>query len=415
MGRSASSHRDGSILGGVLLLAGSCIGAGMLAVPVVTGVAGFIPSLFMFFLAWAFMTTTGLLLLEANLALGHNLSLISLAEKTLGPMGKLLCWLLFLFLFYSLSIAYIAASGGTLATLSLELFSFPLPNWVGSVFFTLVFGTVLYIGTRHVDYLNRLLMLGLFLAYALLVILGLQYVKADHLLERAWPYAFAALPVLIIAFGFHNMVPSLAMYFKGDRRRLRITVIVGSVIPLFINLLWECVILGIIPIRGRAGLMEALDHGAAATEALYGVVGHSLISLVAQLFALFAITSSFLAQSLSLIDFLADGLKIPKVKAQRLGLVLLTLIPPFLFALIYPGIFIEALNLAGGFSAVILFGIFPALMVWRLRGKKLAAAPFFENRFLLSTVIVIASAIFLLELAHELGISILPSALEAIP
>jgi len=40
------SSAPGNLLGGMLLVAGSCIGAGMLALPILTGLAGFIPSLF---------------------------------------------------------------------------------------------------------------------------------------------------------------------------------------------------------------------------------------------------------------------------------------------------------------------------------------------------------------------------------
>src|ERR1700722_1114498 len=162
--------KEGSVLGGILLIAGSCIGAGMLALPVITGLSGFVPSVVMLILAWLFMTLTSFLLLEANLAIGHNLSLISIAEKTLGKGGKILCWLLFIFLFYSLSIAYIAASGSILQSIIADLFEYNLPDWIGSLFFSLAFGIVLYTGTRHVDYLNRVLMLGLVVTYGLLVV-----------------------------------------------------------------------------------------------------------------------------------------------------------------------------------------------------------------------------------------------------
>ena len=40
--------KEGSVFGGMLLIAGSCIGSGMLGIPIVTGVAGFFPSLLMF-------------------------------------------------------------------------------------------------------------------------------------------------------------------------------------------------------------------------------------------------------------------------------------------------------------------------------------------------------------------------------
>nr|NGX51671.1 Tyrosine-specific transport protein [Chlamydiota bacterium] len=56
--------KQGSVLGGSLLVAGSCIGAGMLALPIVTGMVGFFPSFIMFIVAWLFMTTTALLIVE---------------------------------------------------------------------------------------------------------------------------------------------------------------------------------------------------------------------------------------------------------------------------------------------------------------------------------------------------------------
>ena len=413
----SSPTKAGSLLGGILLIAGSCIGAGMLAIRVVTGVGGFVPSIAIFLFTWLFMSTTGLLLLEANLTLGYDLSLISLAEKTLGSVGKGGCWLLFLFLFYSLNIAYIAASGVVLQTVGLDLLGLELPVWFGSALFTLLFGVVIYVGTKPVDYLNRLLMLGLIIAYFVLVFLGSQYIQPHLLTHSLWIYSFAAIPVMIISFGFHNMIPSMAMYLKGDVKRLRLVIIVGSSIPLVVYLLWQAVMLGIIPSGGKGGLLEALRAGLPATEALRAVVGKSWISTIAQLFTLFAITTSFLAQSLSLVDFLADGLKIPKVKMGRAWLVLLTLLPPFVLAFIYPGIFIQALNIAGGFSAVLLFGVMPALMVWVLRyRKKTTMSPIMPTgRFLLIVVLVVAVCIFALEAAQEMGLSLLPSEMELIP
>ncbi len=402
--------KHGSVLGGILLIAGSCIGAGMLALPVITGVAGFGPSIVMLLIAWLFMTSTSLLLLEANLAIGHNLSLISIAERTLGKTGKFLCWLLFIFLFYSLSIAYIAASGSILKVIVNDLFGWELPEMWGSILFTVIFGIVIYLGTKPVDYLNRLLMVGLIVAYCILILLGSAHIQASYLAVNVWKYSFAALPVLVISFGFHNMIPTLAMYLKGDVKRLRITVLVGSLIPLLIYILWEAVMLGIIPIEGRSGLLSALDKGEVATEALRAVVGRSWINTVAQAFALFAITTSFLAQSLSLVDFLSDGLKIPKVGMGRVLLVMLSLIPPFAFAFAYPGLFITALNIAGGFSAVILFGVMPVLMVWILRYKRRAqmASMYPWGRPALIAVIFIAVSIFLLEGAQECGFSLIP-------
>ncbi len=389
--------KDGSIFGGVLLVAGSCIGAGMLALPVITGIAGFAPSMLMFFLAWLFMTMTGFLLLEVNLAVGYKFSLISLAEKTLGRAGKVLCWILFLFLFYSLSVAYLSASGSILSAL------FGIAPWMGSALFAILFGVVLYIGVKQVDYLNRFLMIGLVISYVILVFLGARHIHFDNLQGHQWKYAFAAMPILIISFGFHNMIPSLAMYMKGNVKALRKTLLIGSLIPLAIYFVWQVVMLGILP---KDAVQTALDHGEVATNTLQSVIGKSWINLVAQLFALFAIVTSFLAQSLSLVDFLSDGLKIAKEGMRRVGLIALSIVPPLLFALLNPGVFIKALSMAGGISAVILFGVMPALMVWKLRHhtqEQRALLP--GGRLLLSSILLVAIAIFCIEVATEYSVT----------
>lgn len=400
--------KPGSVLGGVLLVAGSCIGAGMLAIPVITGMAGFIPSTFMFLFAWAFMTATALLLLEANLSLGYQLSLISLSQKTLGTWGKGATWFFFLFLFYSLNVAYIAASGPIVQGLVSDVLGIVVPNWVGSFSFTALFAVVIFFGVKPVDYVNRFLMIGLILAYFALVFLGAFFIEKENLLQGNFKYAFVSVPILIISFGFHNMIPTLAEYFKGDVRRLRLTIFFGSIIPLLIYLIWEAVMLGIIPIQGKEGLMQGLKEGVPVTEVLHNLLGRSWVSSVAEAFSLFAIITSFLAQSLSFVDFLSDGFKISKEGKNRVLLILITLLPPFISAFLYPKVFIHALNMAGGLSAVILFGVFPVLMAWTVRRKKGHQPILFGGNGLLCLILLIAIGIFLFQLSEELGWSLVP-------
>ena len=61
------STKNSGYLGGVLLVAGTCIGAGMIGVPVKTAASGFYPTLIAFVLVLAIMTMSALLFLEASL------------------------------------------------------------------------------------------------------------------------------------------------------------------------------------------------------------------------------------------------------------------------------------------------------------------------------------------------------------
>lgn len=397
-----NNSSSGSILGGTLLIAGCCIGAGMLGIPVMSALAGFQPSVTMFLLAWVFMVTTAFLLLEVNLWFTEDISIITMAGYTLGKIGQAIAWAIFLFLFYSLLVAYVAASGALFSDIIFGLFDTKLPQWIGSLVFTLLLAIMLYIGTRAVDRLNRLLMAGLIAAYITLVFVGAPYVEPVLLQHHDWSQAAFALPILLISFGFHNLIPSLTTYLGHNIKHLRITLLLGSIIPLFVYLVWEWLILGLVPIEGQGGFREALDQGQMATQTLQAVAGIPWVVNVAQAFAFFAIVTSFIGVALSFVDFLADGLKIKKDPSGKAILCSLVLLPPFFFAFIYPQIFLMALNYAGGIGTVILFGILPALMVWsgryvqKIKGARLVPG----GKITLLLVIVFSVAIMLLQLAE---------------
>ena len=359
-----TSVKKGSILGGILLIAGCCIGAGMLGLPVLSATAGFTPSVISFIVCWLFMLSTGLLVLEVNLSIGKESNIVSMAELTLGRVGKWISWAVFLFLFYSLMVAYLTASGALVVDFIQEIFGFQIHANIGSVIFCALFGAVIYWGTCAVDWLNRLLMLGLILSYALLIVVGSPHVDGVLLQRANWSEAILVIPAAILSFGFHNLVPSMTTYLHGNRKALIWTFVIGSVIPLFIYLVWEWLILGIVPLTE---FKTALDQGEIATQALKSTVGISWVTDVAQMFALFAIITSLLGVALSFVDFLSDGLKVKKTSLGKVTLITLALVPPLIFAFFHPTIFLVALNYAGGFGAVILFGILPALMVWRGR------------------------------------------------
>ncbi len=391
----------GSFIGGMLLIAGSCIGAGMLALPIATGLAGFIPSVFSFLIAWAFMTLTGLLLVEVSSTFKERVNIGSMAERAMGPIGRILCWILYLFLFYSLLVAYISGSG------SLALTSFSMPKWLGASIFTLGFGVLVYQGTRTVDHWNRLFMFGKIATYIGMIILGVQYIQ-PKLLTRSEPlYALFSLPVLVISFGYHNMIPTLMTYMNHDARRVRQTILAGSFFALIVYLIWDIVVLGIVPAEGTWGIIESLKQGRQASDAVAGILGLSWVSTFAEGLALFALLSSFLAQTLALTHFLADAFKIKQEKHETIPLCTLALAPPLLFGIIYPDIFIHALNFAGGVCAVTLFGILPVIMAWKARYRDGIQGTYqlFGGKKMLMIIFAVALFIFLFEIASMLHLT----------
>lgn len=351
------------MLGGVLLVAGTTVGAAMLALPVSSGIAGFWPSLVLFVVVWAFMAYTAFLFLETNINMEGRVNLVSMARRTLGPVGEVIAWACYLLLLYSLTAAYISGSGALLIEAAHELFHIDLPEWWGPIPFVIIFGLVVYLGVRSVDYLNRFMVLGFILTYIILVILVAPHVQSN-LLARAWPqYAIVPLSLVLTSFGFHIIIPVLVNYLERDLKAIRYTLLIGTTVPLIAYIIWQLLIVGAVPLDDLASMLRSGQPAARLPGTLERLTNSPMVATATGLLSFFAIVTSFLGVSLSLSDFLRDGLRVENSKVGRAVVVVLTFAPPLIFAWAYPDGFIAALSYAGLFVAILL-GLFPVAMVF---------------------------------------------------
>lgn len=396
------SHR---IFGGILLVAGTTIGAGMLALPIVTGFAGFLPSMVLFVLYWIFMLFTAFLMLEVNLWMEEHTNLITMSKKTLGRTGQVVSWLIYLFLLYSLTTAYLAGGGPIFIEAIEAITGWAPPSWMHSLPLLVLFGFFVYQGARAVDYANQLLMLGLAISYLLIIIFLAPYVEESLLKHSNWNAIWISISIVSTSFGFHIIIPTLSDYLQRDVKSLRRVLFVGSLIPLIVYMSWEYLTLGIIPLKGSPGLEEGYQKGMDGASLLGMYLGNSKLSLLAKLFSLFAIVTSFLGVSLSLRDFLADGLRIKKTPQGRLMLYLLTFVPPLLITLYDPRAFLNALEYAGAFGVVTLLGLLPVLMVWRGRYVQHRIGPYRTPGGKAALILALIISIFVigLEILNKTG------------
>ena len=123
--------------------------------------------------------------------------------------------------------------------------------------------------------------------------------------------------------------------------------------------------MGAIPFTGEAGFQALLQGDGPVTDALVVVLQSTWIQVAAGLFSFFVVVTSFLGVTLSLSDFLIDGLRIKKSWEGKLGALALTFLPPLLFVLTYESGFYLALRYSGVFVAILLIFL-PALMAWKL-------------------------------------------------
>lgn len=351
------------ILSAMFLVAGTCIGGGMLALPVATGVSGFLPSIVVMVICWLAMTLSALLLLEVNLWMKEGAHVISMSSAILGPIGRAISWLIFLFISYASIVAYTAA-GGSLMVNAAELNGLTLSKEWGCLFFILLFGGTIYLGSQVVGRVNAVLFIAMIVAYLALVGTGIAEIKADLLAHKRWETSLLAVPLLLTTFSFQTMLPSLTPYLHRHASSLRWAIVGGTTLTLIVYVLWQWLVLGIVPVKGPDSLIEALEVGEPITQFLREHIQSEWVSSIAEYFAFFALITSFLGIALGLFDFLSDGLNIKKTTRGKALLGFLIIVPTFIFAAYFERIFLLALDTSGGFGDAILNGIMPVLMVW---------------------------------------------------
>lgn len=398
-------NKKSSALGGTLLVAGCCIGAGMLGLPVVSSLAGFVPSMLAMMLCGLFMAFTGLLILEAILCFEGEANLITLAGFVLGRAGKIIACSCFMFILYCLLVAYSAGGGELCADVLSAAIGTPVSYAQGIVVCVSLIGFMVYAGAKLVDHVNRTLMFGLVASYIALIIFGFSGVQTNRLLFADYPETIPMIPLLLVSFGYHNLVPTLVHYMKRNVKHLRLSIVIGSFLPFLIYTVWNAVILGLLPESQETNQEVANNKIEMVTGLLKAASGSPHVLLFANIFSICAIATSFLTNALSCIDFLRDGLKTENGPLQRVFYCLAVLIPPLLFALISPHLFLKALGYAGGFATVSVFGILPVLTVYKLRYVLRIEGPFVVpgGKGLLAVISMLCLIFLGLEFAQQIG------------
>lgn len=352
-------------VGSTLLVAGTMIGAGMLAMPLTSAGIGFGFTLVLLLGLWALLTFSALLFVELYQTAESDAGIGTLAEQYFGKTGRIIATAVLIIFLYALIAAYVSGGGSLLKDLLPESFG----DKVSVLLFTVIFGSFIVIGTHSVDKINRVLFFVMLAAFAVVLSLMLPAIKFDNLMATPIDNALiiSASPVFFTAFGFHGSIPSLNKYLDGNVKALRISILVGSAITLCAYILWQMSTHGLLTQNEFLQILKEDATLNGLVKATLAITGSNMIAGAVKLFSTLALVTSFLGVGLGLLECIEDLLKRSfNISAGRISLGLMTFIPPLVFALFYPEGFILALGYAGqmfAFYAVVL----PVSLVWKAR------------------------------------------------
>ena len=347
------------------LVVGNLIGAGILALPVSLGLSGMIPAFLLLTVFGGMMFFTAeILSREAISQQSSTFDFPSLYDRYLGHWGKWAAIITNGIILYGLLVAYISGAAQILADLS----GSQIPVIWFSLGAAIVFSLLAILDLSVINRYNAILVGALLAVFLLLLLLCLPHLQSGRLVISHWEYAPLAIPLAVTACHFHNIIPVLCKNLDWDLRAMRHAVLIGMFTALTMNILWTLCGIGTLPRHGNNSLFLAYQNNLPATVPMRNIFGSNLFTILAAGFSITAIVTSFIANSLGLMNFIRDLLSHSCFRRMIQGGTIIkcfSLIPPAVIALVWPGVFIKALDVVGGVGIVTLFGILPCLIAIR--------------------------------------------------
>ncbi|USO01704.1 MAG: hypothetical protein H6849_01500 [Alphaproteobacteria bacterium] len=368
------------VWGGIFIIAGTTLGAGMLAFPIVGLRVGVSASFSIMLFYWLYMLITAILAAEVVIRSGSLATIPEIAGKVLGPGWSYVGAIALLLLFGSLMVAYTVSGASILKNVLGDLI--PLSQGGCMVLMAGIFGPVIVGKIPALDKINR------HLFFLMIVALGLMSViiwgsPPPAVMVRPYTPRFsdlaAVIPVLFTTFGFQGSIPVIIKYVGTRRRDVWLTFGLGSFIPLLVYILWQHVALDGLSADAyiQARELEIDNVGPflkllkeTALENSSDTVG-ILFSASAQTFAFFAIVTSYIGVGLTLKDYAHNVLAKTPVFATSLRQFLVISGVPLMAALVYPHAFIGALGFAG-LMLLVLAVILPSMIYMKIPGRKVS-------------------------------------------
>lgn len=357
-------------IGSIFFIVGIEVGAGILALPIVSARIGFLTASIVMVLAWFLMTYTALILCEINLALSDGASFTSMAQRFLGKFGQFLVFMSFLGLLYTIIVAYISAAGSSFSSI------FHVNYFVALLIFVILLGAFVVSSTSSVDWLNRVILgiKSLLLLFACIVLLSNMhgsYLKVP--VFTSTKVLLSTMPVFVTIFTSHLIVPTLRTYLNSDHKVITRVFIIGGIIPLILYFAWVIGIMGVIPLHGQNSFASIFNSSSATNigdvlNLLRVNIKNPIIYSLISWFSTISVATSFLGTSLALFHFVIDGFRLNRLGRfnRKLIAAAFTFAIPLIIVYYFPNVFIKALSYVGLYCTTLLI-ILPFFMLKNLK------------------------------------------------
>jgi len=293
------------LLGAVSTLVGFTIGAGILGIPYVVVKAGFTTGI-------VNIIVIGIATLILNLYLGEIVlrtkgihQLTGYAEKYLGKNGKVLMTIAMIFAYYGALVAYTVKVGEFIAKLFMPVIGGDYLIYVLVSF--VIMSLFVYLGLKMVE--KGELSMVLFMVLIMVVFSFVMMPKIDYSNLTGFDLTKLFIPygVVLFAFAGSGAIPEIGEELKNNKKLVKKAIIIGSLIPLFIYLLFAFLVVGV------AG-NNTTDGAIIGLESIFG----TNILVLGVIFGVLAMATSFIAVGLALKGMYQFDFKLKRALASNL-------------------------------------------------------------------------------------------------
>lgn len=338
----------------ILLVAGTCIGAGMLALPMSLAKLGVIPSLIVMFATWLLTYYPSLVSVELNLHSEHGLSLGLLGQKFSGRLAKSIGEVSVKLLSYALLAAYIYGASSIIQ----KLINTEISAITIQTILSIIIVAALLFPTRIVSKINNIAFtgfIGLFMLLIAKVINCIDYSVVPWSIEPNSSNISSIATIVFTSFGYQVIFHTLRDYCGKDVKMLKRAFFYGSITAMVIYMLWTCGVLCVIYKSNReffklmiSGKIEVGD----LIKELSIIFKLSNLQIMVWWLSICTILTSVIGVGLGLAESYNLSLQ-NKLNGSKFIAAIATILPAYIISAIIPNAFIKTLSFAGGILVVI--------------------------------------------------------------
>lgn len=291
----------------VSTLTGTMIGAGILGIPYIFAKSGFLVGIFWLIVLGAILIFVNLALGEITLRTKGEHQLPGYAGKYLGQWGKYIMFFALIFGIYSALLAYLIGEGESISKIFLSNTN-PI---IAAFFFWIIMTILLRRGMKSLKRFETLGVIGVVVIVFGIFIKFAPLIKISNL--SGWSPANFAAPIGIVFFSLLGFIaiPELRKEISGQEHLLKKAIIIGSIIPIFLYIIFSSVFVGVL--------------GKSVTEVATMSFG-PFVSLL----GIFTMFTSYFVLSFSLKEIFKYDIKI----SNKLNFVFTSLVPLILYILV---------------------------------------------------------------------------------